>query len=98
MLFTANGYQLVVMPLMTADSSADMKRDGEAKAKEAEQVTPEAETPSQVEAVAPTGAEAEAGAPKEPEVESGEPTEPEVEPVANRPKRKRKVREPVAVA
>ena len=78
MLFTANGYQLVVMPLMTADSSAEMKRDGEAKAKEAELARAEAETPSQVEAVAPT--------------------EPEVEPVADRPKRKRKVREPVAVA
>ena len=95
MLFTANGYQLVVMPLMTADSSADMKRDGEAKAKEAEQARPEAETPSQVEAVAPTGAEPEA---EQPEVEAGAPIEPEVEPVADKPKRKRKVREPVAVA
>jgi DNA polymerase III sliding clamp (beta) subunit (PCNA family) len=76
-LFTANGYKLVVMPMLTSESSADMKRDKEAK--DAEAVKP-AET---TEAVTPTEAEAE-------------PAE-TAEPVAEKPKRKHKAKEPVAV-
>jgi len=64
-LFTANGYQLVVMPMLTNETNEQMKRDREAKAK--------------AEAVA------------------SEPTE-VTEPVADKPKRKQKAKEPVAVA
>jgi len=48
-LFTTNGYKLVVMPMLTSEANADMKRDSEAKA--------EAEPTEQAEAVTPTEAE-----------------------------------------
>jgi len=81
-LFTSNGYQLVVMPMVTSEASEQAKADREAKAKQAEAVT-------QAEAVAEAHTEAEAVA--------DEVTE-DNEPVADKPKRKRKAREPVAVA
>jgi DNA polymerase III sliding clamp (beta) subunit (PCNA family) len=37
-LFTINGYQLVVMPMLTSETNEQMKRDNEAKAKQAEAV------------------------------------------------------------
>ena len=40
MLFSANGYQLVVMPMLTSEADKQAKADREAKAKQAE---PEAE-------------------------------------------------------
>ena len=46
MLFTADGYQLVVMPMMTNETSEAMKRDREAKAGEAEATTTEQAEPS----------------------------------------------------
>jgi len=42
MLFSVNGYQLVVMPMLTNEATEQMKRDKEAKAK-AEPTEPEAE-------------------------------------------------------
>ena len=81
-LFTSNGYQLVVMPMVTSEASEQAKADREAKAKQAEAVT-------QAEAVAEAHTEAEAIADEVAE---------DTEPVADKPKRKRKAREPVAVA
>jgi len=87
MLFTADGYQLVVMPMMSNQASEQAKADREAKAGEAgtEPTTTEPAEP-EAEAVAdePTEAEAEA------EPEDTEQAEP-------KPKRSRK-REKVAVA
>lgn len=40
MLFTVNGYQLAVMPMLTNEANEQMKRDNEAKAKEAESAKP----------------------------------------------------------
>ena len=77
-LFTTNGYKLVVMPMLTSEANAEMKRDSEAKA--------EAKPTEQTEAVTPTEAEAEP-------TEVAETTEP----VADKPKRKHKAKEPVAV-
>jgi len=48
-LFTTNGYKLVVMPMLTSEANAEMKRESEAKA--------EAEPTEQTEAVTPTEAE-----------------------------------------
>jgi hypothetical protein len=79
MLFTADGYQLVVMPMMTNQASEQAKADREAK---------QAEAVTQAEAVA----EAHEAEPIADEV-----TEGEAEPVADKPKRKRKAKEPVAV-
>jgi DNA polymerase-3 subunit beta len=74
MLFIADGYQLVVMPMMTNEASEQAKAGREAK---------QAEAVTQAEAVA--------------EVHEAESTT-EAEPEAEKPKRKRKVKEPVAVA
>ena len=87
MLFTADGYQLVVMPMMTNETSEAMKRDREAKAGEAEATTTEQAEPS-------GEAEAVTDEPSD-EVTEGEA---EAEPVADKPKRKRKAKELVAVA
>jgi DNA polymerase-3 subunit beta len=38
MLFTVNGFQLVVMPMLTSEATEQAKRDNEAKAKQAEPV------------------------------------------------------------
>ena len=43
-LFTVNGYQLVVMPMLADEANEQMKRDNEAKAKQAE---PVAKTPTE---------------------------------------------------
>jgi hypothetical protein len=51
MLFTADGYQLVVMPMMTNQSAEDQKRDREAKAKEAEAKQTEPTTTEQAKPV-----------------------------------------------
>jgi len=45
-LFTVNGYQLVVMPMLANEANEQMKRDNEAKAK-AKQAEPVAETPTE---------------------------------------------------
>jgi hypothetical protein len=82
MLFTTEGYQLVVMPMATNEANEQAKRDREAK--QAEQ--------AKAEAVTPTEPQAEA------EPIADEVTEGEAEPVADKPKRKRKAKEPVAVA
>ena len=74
MLFTADGYQLVVMPMMTNEASEQAKKDRETK---------QAEAVTQAEAVA--------------EAHEAESTT-EAEPEADKPKRKRKAKEPVAVA
>jgi hypothetical protein len=81
-LFATEGYQLVVMPMMTNEANEQAKRDREAK--QAEQ--------AKAEAVTPTEPQAEA------EPIADEVTEGEAEPVADKPKRKRKAKEPVAVA
>ena len=55
MLFSVNGYQLVVMPMLTNEATEQMRRDNEAKAKQAEpiaepateQAEPVAETPTE---------------------------------------------------
>ncbi len=73
-LFSQNGYQLVVMPMLTNEANEQAKRDREAK---------QAEAVTQAEAVANEQAD--------------EVTE-DTEPVADKPKRKRKTKEPVAVA
>jgi hypothetical protein len=82
MLFTTEGYQLVVMPMATNEANEQAKRDREAK--QAEQAKAEAVTPTEPQA------EAEPIADKV--------TEAEAEPVADKPKRKRKAKELVAVA
>ena len=79
-LFATDGYQLVVMPMLTNEANEQAKRDREAK---------QAEAVTQAEAVAEAHIEAEAVA--------NEVTE-DTEPVADKPKRKRKTKEPVAVA
>jgi hypothetical protein len=88
MLFTTDGYQLVVMPMMTNQASEDMKRDREAKAGEAEAKQAEPTTTEQAEPVTEPEAEAEIA---EAITEAEEITE------AEKPKRKRKAKEPVAV-
>jgi len=87
MLFTTDGYQLVVMPMMTNQSAEDQKRDREAKAREAE-AQAEPTTTEQAEPVTEPEAEAEVA---EVITDAEEITE------AEKPKRKRKAKEPVAV-
>lgn len=87
-LFSSNGYQLVAMPMMTSEASEQAKADREAKAKQAE-----AEAVTQAEAVAQAHTEAAVLAD-----EQGDEATEDIEPVADKPRRKRKVREPVAVA
>jgi hypothetical protein len=87
MLFTTNGYELVVMPMITNEASEAMKRDkAEAEPTTTEPAEPQAEPVAEAEAVTEAIAEAEAIA------------EGEAEPVADKPKRKRKAKELVAVA
>ena len=60
-LFTANGYQLVVMPMMSNEASEAQKRDNEAKAKQAEPTEPVAEQAEpEAEAITEAVTEAEA--------------------------------------
>ncbi|MDD5537376.1 MAG: DNA polymerase III subunit beta [Candidatus Omnitrophica bacterium] len=93
--FITNGYKLVVMPMLTSESTADMKRDNEARAKA------EAEAKAQAEVKPPETIPSEVGeTPAEvSQPAEAEPTEiPEpAEPVADKPKRKHKAKEPVAV-
>ena len=81
-LFTVDGYQLVVMPMLTAESKP--------KQEEAETTEPEPET----EAAEPATEEAEEAdtEPAEAEVEA------EAAVKADKPKRSHKKKEPVAVA
>jgi hypothetical protein len=54
MLFTADGYQLVVMPMMTNEASEQSKRDkAEAEPTTTEQAEPEAEAEGEAEAKKP---------------------------------------------
>jgi len=91
-LFTADGYQLVVMPMLTADSKA--KAEAEATEPEQAEAKPEDTEPEQAEAVEP---EAEADVIAEAEAIAEAEVEPEAEAEAEKPKRSRK-REKVAVA
>ncbi len=74
MLFNQNGYQVVVMPMLTNEANAQVRRDREAKQAEP---TP---SPSEGEAVAEPVAE-QAETSQEPTQEQAEPTEPVAEPV-----------------
>jgi DNA polymerase III sliding clamp (beta) subunit (PCNA family) len=65
MLYTADGYQLVVMPMMTNEASEQAKRDRETKATEAEaQAEPSGEAEAEAEGVTEGEAEPEAEKPK----------------------------------
>ena len=89
-LFVVDGYQLVVMPMLTGEAKAEAEPEGEAEAK-----------PEDTEATEPEPeAEPEAAEDTEPVAEQDEATEP-AETIAKteKPKRKRsKAKEPVAVA
>ena len=74
MLFNQNGYQVVVMPMLTNEANEQVRRDREAKQAEP---TP---SPSEGEAVAEPVAE-QAETSQEPTQEQAEPTEPVAEPV-----------------
>jgi len=74
MLFNQNGYQAVVMPMLTNEANEQVRRDREAKQAEP---TP---SPSEGEAVAEPVAE-QAETSQEPTQEQAEPTEPVAEPV-----------------
>jgi len=103
-MFTANGFQVVVMPMMSTRSHEERKADSEASRTEAEgegEPTAVVEAESTVEAETEPSADAETGSTAETEpsgeVETGDSTEP-AEPEA-KPKRSRsRKREPVAVA
>ena len=85
MLFSANGYQLVVMPMLTAESQSKGKQEAEADTTEPEPETtePEAEPEPEVEVTEPKAKKAEA----------------ETIAKTEKPKRKRsKAKKPVAVA
>jgi DNA polymerase-3 subunit beta len=82
-LFTTDGYQLVVMPMATNEANEQAKRDRE-------QAKAEAVTPTEPQAEAEPSGEAET------EPIADEPSEPDQQ--ADKPKRKRKAKEPVAVA
>jgi DNA polymerase-3 subunit beta len=95
MLFTTNGYELVVMPMLTSESTEQMKRDKEAKEKTEAEAKPT--EPTEAEAVTP----AEVTEPTEMEAEKAQAVA-EAEAITNakagKPKRKRsKAKEPVAV-
>jgi len=88
MLFAVNGYQLVVMPMMIQEAI------------EAEKLA-RAEQKAKAEAEAKPTEQAEPSGVAEVEAVTDEPTDEvteDTEPVANKPKRKRKAKEPVAVA
>ena len=53
MLFTSNGYQLVVMPMLTAEANEQAKKDREAKAEQAEPTTTEQAEPTEPEVTEP---------------------------------------------
>jgi len=53
MLFSANGYQLVVMPMLTDDANEQAKKDREAKAEQVEATEPVAEAEPEPEATEP---------------------------------------------
>jgi len=74
--FTADGYQLVVMPMVTTEATEAQKRE-----KEAKQAEPVTEPAPEV---------------TEPEAQAEPVTEPEAQ-AEDKPKRKRKAKEPVAV-
>jgi len=85
MLFSTDGYRLVVMPMVT-EKAREYEKANQAEAETTEPVEPEAaETAASevVEAVA--------------EAEAITKAETRGEPVESKPKRKRKVKEPVAV-
>jgi len=85
-LFTSNGYKLVVMPMLTSESRETIKP---------EKAEPEAETEAEPEPADTADAEAE----PEVEVEPAETTEAVAEAETKpKPKRKGKAKEPVAVA
>jgi len=91
-VFAVDGYQLVVMPMLTAEAKAGDKATAEAEpVAEADSQKPEAEE------VAEAVAEAEAIAEAEAKPEDTEATEPVAEVTERKPKRSRK-REKVAVA
>ena len=85
MLFSANGYQLVVMPMLTAESQSKGKQEAEAEP-ETTDTEPEAETVEQ-EPVA----EAEQAEP------ATEATEPETKPAKPKKAKRSRAKEPVAV-
>ena len=90
MLFSSNGYQLVVMPMLTDKANEQAKADRQAKAEQAE---------NQYEVRGESGEVPKAVTPTEPvaEPEASEPEQAEAEPVAeHKPKRSRK-RQAVAV-
>lgn len=58
MLFTADGYQVVVMPMLSKEAEADQKRDREARAESAEPVAEQAEPEPVTEPEVVTEAEA----------------------------------------
>ena len=89
MLFTTDGYQLVVMPMMTSEANEQAKRDREAKVTEAEAKTEPTTTEPVTEPEAEAVAEAEAVIAE---------AKAEAEAEADKPKRKRRAKEPVAVA
>jgi len=95
MLFAANGYQLVVMPMMTNETSEAQKRErAEAEARAKAEAEGKPAEPTETEAVAP----AEVTEPAEAEAEKASAVaEAEEIAKADKPKRKRKVKEPVAV-
>jgi hypothetical protein len=86
MLFSSNGYKLVVMPMVTGDSR---KAEAEKPAAETTEPQPEAEVKTEEAETAEVVAEAEAIAKAETD---GKPAE-----VKPKSKRKREKREPVAV-
>jgi len=88
-LFTVDGYQLVVMPMMTDKANEQSKKDREAKAEQAEQAKAEQAEPM-------SWGEAEKVAKARSLAEQAEPET--TEPVAEKPKGKRsRAKEPVAV-
>jgi len=94
MLYTVNGYQLVVMPMMTNEANEQQKADREAKAEQPTEQKVELQPKAEI-AIAPRVADiwARGKAGKSTVVQ---PTE-QAEPVAEKPKGKRKAKEPVAV-
>jgi len=102
MLFTADGYQLVVMPMLTDKANEQTKKDREAKAEQPTEQKVEVKPKAQI-AIAPRVADiwarAKAGKSKPTVVQPTEQAEPvATEPVAEKPKGKRsRAKQPVAV-
>jgi len=94
MLFACEGYQVVVMPMMSREAGEAQKRESEARAEaQAEATEPEAQAEG-LEAEAQAQAEAEAIAEFEAEMEAKAQAEAE----AQKPKRRNRKREAVGVA